>query len=264
VLLHCGSTHEGFENLVRPWTDRAVSPDCPPPHAWAAAKIALLIRNMLVLEHGGRAGLDPGERDLHLFPAVSPAWALPGKELSFRNAPIDMGRISAAMRFSKEGANVTIQSDFHTPPANLRIRIPYFKTNAQFQTDARTSELTDGCIVLSPDATRVEIRWRDRTDAHRGTFEDLLRAYRASNAFKGVDEKGAAIVEAGKEFILESEKRTTPQLLSFELVKEAFLHEYRRRVQESVARGGGLVRVEAPPMLTAQERRDAFAKQYGE
>jgi hypothetical protein len=264
VLLHCGSTHEGFENLVRPWTDRAVSPDCPPPHAWAAAKIALLIRNMLILEHGGRAGLDPGERDLYLFPAVSPAWALAGKELSFRNAPTDMGRISAAMRFSKEGANVTIQSDFHTPPANLKIRIPYFKADAQFQTDARKSELADGCIVLSPDATRVEIRWRDRTDAHRGTFEDLLRAYRASNAFKGVDEKGAAIVEAGKGFILESEKRTTPQPLSLELVKEAFLHECRRRVQESVARGGGLVRVEAPPMLTARERRDAFVKQYGE
>ena len=52
VLLHNGSTHEGFENLVVQWSNRTPEPGCPPPHAWAAAKTALFIRNMMVVDTG--------------------------------------------------------------------------------------------------------------------------------------------------------------------------------------------------------------------
>jgi len=103
MLLHCGPTHEGFENMVEPWTDRDTS-DWPPPHAWAAAKIANLIRNCLVVEHGGRAGLYEGRRDLHLFSVVSPVWAEPGRTLGFRDAVTEMGTVSASMRFPHDGA----------------------------------------------------------------------------------------------------------------------------------------------------------------
>jgi len=44
-----------------------------------AAKMAGVIRNMLVMEYGGRQGLDAGQRNLLLFSAVSPAWAFPDK-----------------------------------------------------------------------------------------------------------------------------------------------------------------------------------------
>jgi hypothetical protein len=45
---------------------------CVIDSAWAAAEITFLIRNMLVLEHGGRAGFDAEQRDLLLFSAISP------------------------------------------------------------------------------------------------------------------------------------------------------------------------------------------------
>lgn len=106
LLLHCGSTYEGFENLVRPWTDRQVE-FCPPPHAWGAAKIATVIRNILIYEYGGKAGIEEG-RDLYLFPAISPAWAVPGKYVAINNAPSEFGNITAKLEFLRNGAKVTI------------------------------------------------------------------------------------------------------------------------------------------------------------
>jgi hypothetical protein len=100
VLLHNGSVHEGFENLVVPWT-RIVRSGCPPPHAWAAAKTALFIRNMMVREYGGDRSTEPGKRDLYLFSLISPAWVTPGNKLEIQNAITEMGRISETMTLRK-------------------------------------------------------------------------------------------------------------------------------------------------------------------
>ena len=54
TLLHAGSTHECFENLVIPWTDRQVNAHCPPPHAWASSILGLLIPQSA--PHGIRRG----------------------------------------------------------------------------------------------------------------------------------------------------------------------------------------------------------------
>ncbi|NQU51946.1 MAG: hypothetical protein HQ522_05360, partial [Bacteroidetes bacterium] len=85
ILLHNGSTHEGFENMIEPWADRDPDP-IPAPHAWAAAKTSLLIRNMLVREYGGSAGVEENKRDLYLFSVLSPEWVKPGKEIKIINA----------------------------------------------------------------------------------------------------------------------------------------------------------------------------------
>ena len=125
VLLHNGSTHEGFENLVEPWTNRTPRESCPPPHAWAAAKTALFIRNMMVCEYGGRAGIDAGSRDLYLYSLISPAWIKPGKKVAIRNAPTEMGRVSSTLSFTADGAELTVKPAFHHAPRYIVFRIPY-------------------------------------------------------------------------------------------------------------------------------------------
>ena len=237
LILHSGSTHEGFENLVRPWTDRQVDPHCPPPHAWAAGKTAYLIRNFLIHEFGGKGGIEPGKRDLYLFSVLSPAWTGNGEKISMNNAPCEMGKVNASMEFSTKGARVQIKSGFTEAPASLKIRVPYFKKLVSFHTDALESGVTDGCIRLSPDATYVDITWDNIPEAHRGTFEDLLLAYRSTNSFTGVDSLGYAIIEKGNPFLTKPEKKNEIRPLSFQLVREAFLHEYKRRVKEHVAQG---------------------------
>ena len=54
-LLHSGSANESFENMIRPWTDRDVE-FCPPPHVWGCANTHNAIRNLFLLEQGGRGG----------------------------------------------------------------------------------------------------------------------------------------------------------------------------------------------------------------
>jgi len=86
ILLHDGPTAEGFENMVQPWSDRMVDASCPPPHAWASSKLACLIRDLVLLEYGGKAGLLPSQRELWLFHCLSPAWVSAGHHVGFSNA----------------------------------------------------------------------------------------------------------------------------------------------------------------------------------
>ena len=243
ILLHCGSTYEGFENLVRPWTDRQV-PSCPPPHAWASSKIAFTIRNFLVYEYGGMFGLKPEERDLYIFSVLSPAWVQSGKRLVIQEVPTEMGTVSARMDFKEGGATVSIRNNFHQQPGTIRIRIPYFKKLVRFTTDAKKSHMEDGCLVLSPEVTTVQIDWEDIP--MRGVSEELLNAYRACSTFEGVDEKGCAIIKEGKAFLLPVEKQNKKEILSFDLVLKNFLYEFNRRRIEKLKQGYEQYMIDVP------------------
>ncbi len=244
ILLHAGSTYECFENLVFPWTDRMVAADCPPPHAWASSKLGVLIRDFVLLEYGGECGLDPARRELWLFHCLSPAWTRPGDTIAFRRAPTEFGMVSASLISRATGADISLAAIFHTPPARYRIRLPYFKQLVHCQSDASMETVEGDCIVLSPDATTIRIEWKDKPDAHRGTFGDLLMEYRKADSFEGVDKDGNAIVVPHEPFLLANEKRTAPQPLTFPLVREAFQHEYARRSAECVQKGGKLMKPE--------------------
>jgi len=245
LLLHCGSTYEGFENLVRPWTDRQVE-FCPPPHAWGAAKIATIIRNLLIYEFGGKAGIEKGKRDLYLFPTISPAWVGAGRHISINNAPTEFGDITARMNFTVNGASIIITPSFREPPQFLKVRIPYFKELVKFNTDAKISKSDGDCIILSPDAKNLMIEWKDRPNAGKGLFEELLTAYRSSNSFEGVDNNGFQIVSGHQPFLLDSEKKNETNILSFNFVLNTFLHEFDRRRKENMENGYEIVKVNAP------------------
>ena len=260
ILLHSGSTYEGYENLIAPWGDR-IPHRCPPPHAWGAAKMGLMIRSLLVREHGGRAGLDEDGRDLHLFSVVSPAWAKPRQEVAVRNAPTEMGLVSAVMKFTGGGAEVAIRGKFHHPPRRVAVHVPYFVQLEKFQTDAKESENKDGAIWLSPDATKLSLAWKPKAAAHTGTFQELLLRYRREPGhWRGRRDQ---MPTAPKGFLTDDEKRLAPQPLSFALIRQAYQHEYARRYRQYLKAGGKPIPIHAPPLLTAEHRKAPFVAKYG-
>ncbi len=251
VLLHSGSTHEGYENQVSPWTDRLVH-GAQPPHAWGASKISTLVRNMFVMEHGGRLGLEPQKRNLYLFSVVSPAWVKVGETIAARNVLTDFGSVSTSMTFKENGASISIDKMFHTDPGQIIIRIPYFVKGATFTTDAQTSSLKGNAVYLSSDVTSVTFKWQLDGDADKTTFQDILMGYRQEPGFwNGHRNKMPA---KPKGFLTEAEKARQPAPLSFELVKEAFLVEYNRK--------GKWITLSAPAIQDASDRIRANEAQF--
>jgi hypothetical protein len=247
VLLHNGSTHEGFENLVIPWSTRTPSAGCPPPHAWAAAKTALFIRNMLVCEHGGDCGIRKGERDLHLYSLISPSWMAPGKKVCIRNALTEMGRVSSTLTFTDDGATMTVENDFHHPPRYIVFRVPYTVDLDSFTSDADKAVESDGWIYFTPDLTRASFKWNAVPDAHDGNYQRILKGYRSEFDFI-VKDGNYDPARAGKPFLLDDEKNHPPEPLSFDLVRSAFLKEHGRRFEKYVADGGKPYPVEPPAL----------------
>ncbi|SMO72028.1 hypothetical protein [Solitalea koreensis] len=260
-LLHSGSTMECFENLVKPWTDRQVAQDCPPPHAWGGSKQALTVRNLLLMEIGGKNGMESKNRELWLFNCLSPEWVGIGKKVEMKNAITEFGKITASFSANAQGANYSFSNQFHTQPAYYRIRIPYFKKLIRFSSDASWQKREADCILLSTDATKLSVVWNDDISAHLHTVENVLMDYRGANKFKGV-ENGKAIIEAGKPFLLPGEKSNEVRPLSFELIKNTFLYEYNRLAKEKAAKGELLQTVAPPLMLNASQRKQLFESEF--
>jgi len=229
LLLHSGSTHEGFENLVEPWSSRMVYPECPPPHAWAAAKTASVIRDFLIYEYGGKCGINKGKRDLYLFPVLSPDWVKPGEHIDLQNVPTEMGMVTAKIAFQEEIAELSVDARFIEQPARICLRIPYFKKLLSIKTNARKYSIENGCVVFSPDVRKAVICWDEIPEQHKAIAEELLTAYRSTNLFAGVDSLGLPIIRNQTPYLLPSEKVNQYDRLSFDLVKKVFLYEFQRR-----------------------------------
>jgi hypothetical protein len=261
VLLHNGSTHEGFENLVEPWTNRTPAASCPPPHAWAAAKTALFIRNSMVCEYGGQAGLDADARDLYLYSLISPAWIQPGRKVEIKNAPTEMGRISSVLRFVEDGAEMTVKSDFFQSPRYIVFRIPYTVELESFSSDAKISFQDNGLIFFTSDLTEASFKWRPKPGANDNNFQDILKSYRGEYGYivkDGNYDKNLA----GRAFLLDDEKAFRSEPLSFDLVKRAFLKEYSRRFHEYIKKGSKPYPVEPVRLLNETERRQAYTRTF--
>lgn len=260
VLLHNGSTHEGFENLVVPWSTRTPAANCPPPHAWAAAKTALFIRNMMVCEYGGQTGVEDGQRDLWLFSLISPAWIERGKRVAIRNAPTEMGPVSSTLLFTDDGAKLTVEGDFLYRLRYLVLRIPCSVALDSFTSNATRAFEKDSLLFFSPDLTEASIRWREKLGANDDNYQDILRGYRGEFDFV-VKDGNYDPGRAGKPFVLDDEKNHPAEPLSFDLVRRAFLKEYGRRYAEYKRTGGQPYAVEPPRLLSAAERKAEFDRQ---
>jgi len=246
VLLHNGPTHEGFENLVVPWGNRTPDASCPPPHGWAAAKTALFIRNMMVREEGGKAGLIDSQRGLVLFSLISPAWVQSGKSLVINSAPIEHGVISADLTFTKTGFNLSIEGDYRRAPAFIAIPIPWHKKIISATSRDGEVSITDERIIFKSDIKSLNVVWEDVKGANDSTYQNLLKGYRSEFPFTKDREK--YITEEGKmePFLTEGEVKSDSGVISFDLVKKAWLAEYSRRFKEFVKSGGKVESVEPP------------------
>ncbi len=253
ILLHNGSTHEGFENMVDPWTIRTPGASWPPPHAWAAAKIALFIRNSLVLEYGGDFGMEMAKRDLRLYSLISPAWTKAGQSVVIKNAPTEMGAISSTLSFESSGATLQMNAQFHTPPRYLVFRIPYFVTLSSYQANGKQAFENEGLLCLSPDTTEVSLVWQAKKHVHDNSFQKILKGYRSEYGY--VEDGNYGPERAVKPFLLEDEKAYPAEPLSFDLVRKAFLKEYGRRYTEYQQAGGKPYEVNSPHLLSTVERK---------
>ncbi len=214
ILSHMGSSHEMFEWKPQIFGNRDVITNYP-PHGWGSAMFTSLFRNMLIAERGGNGGID--YRDLHLFTAISPEWAKPGESVSFTNAATEVGPCSASLQFNQEGAVLTFKPQYRRLPRQVVLHIPYFVDLVDYQTDAKFNRLEKGCLALSPDVTRVTLKWNRKKDIEPLSFEKVVKDYRA---------------------------------------------EYARRYTEYLKAGNKPVKVEAPKLLSADERKKDFEAKY--
>ncbi len=252
ILLHAGSGFESFENLIRPWTDCDVE-SCPPPHAWGCANSCDLLRNLFILEQGGRGGLEPNQREIHLFNAVAPVWLVNGKPLGIENATTTFGPVTALLTPKTGGAEISLHAKFHTPPKGFAIRIPYFAKLNSFKTDAKTSSLAGSLVHLSPDATWLKLDWTIDEKADAGIFQELLLRHRREVGFW--DGKRSEVPKAPEATLNEAEKARPDEPLSFKLVLAAWQTEYARRFAEHVKAGGKIKKYTPVPLQPANERQ---------
>ncbi|HUZ61000.1 MAG TPA: hypothetical protein VMU83_19660 [Hanamia sp.] len=245
VLLHLGSTYEGFENLVYPWQDRKVDPDVPTPHAWASSKLVCFLRDMLIREYGGNAGLNTKKRSLYLFSLISPDWSKEGQQVAIHYVRTEMGQVSASMRFTLAGGVVKIDPKFPTPPHRIVLTIPYFVHLTGFKSDASETEREGRLLFFSPDVRKVSLTWKIDQNANQATFADILKRYRSESTLKIVSKK--EVITPHSAYLFPGEKNYPPAPLSFDLVKKAFVHEYRR-YKKFKSLGGQVDVVAAPPL----------------
>ena len=261
ILLHNGSTHEGFENMIEPWGDRDPEP-IPGPHAWAAAKTALLIRNSLVREFGGEAGINKNERSLYLFSVISPAWDKPNEKIEIINARTEFGIINASMLFKEKGATISITNNFIRNPQNIYIAIPHFKTLKNIKSSPiDNAYIENGYLVCASNTKTIDLEWDDKHQINH--LHAIIKNYRKEPGIRWdcptpdvhsispknkIDKGGVLIVIPGLEdgYLTDDELSLPPEKLSFNLVKKAYLTEYSRRRLQFLDANKKLLNI-APP-----------------
>ncbi len=262
ILLHNGPTHEGFENLVEPWTNRTPAANCPPPHAWAAAKIGLFLRNMMVLEYGGRLGLDEGERRLHLFNLIAPTWAVPGEKLTLNDIPTEFGSISGEYKFLQDGAEISIDKTFWKQPKNIVLRVPYFVELTGVSSDAGEPKRIGDELYFKPEVTSVKLQWKAKAGAHDGTVQEILTRYRSEYP-EPIPNDQYATYERPVASLTADEQNWPATPLSFKMVCETFNYEYGRRFKEHAAAGKKIATVTAPKVIKAIDKNNLIVDAPG-
>jgi hypothetical protein len=156
VLAHTSSTHAGFELGMYAWGTRDPGGNFP-PHGWFAARYCELLRNMLVREEG---------EVLHLASALSPRWVRPGDIIRVRRAPTNFGTISLTLHARDDGAELTLDADWRTPPEKLVFHVPWFLGLESADADGASADKEKGLVSLPPDARTCRLRWtwRERPD----------------------------------------------------------------------------------------------------
>ncbi|MGX6449635.1 hypothetical protein ACVU7I_16470, partial [Patulibacter sp. S7RM1-6] len=111
VLAHLTSTGGTWEQSSVAYGARG-SGDAVGPHAWAAAELVALLRDMLVREDG---------TSVRLLDALPPAWLRPGAVTRIRGARTTSGTVDLTLRALGDGATLTWATTGVATPLVLRI-----------------------------------------------------------------------------------------------------------------------------------------------
>lgn len=172
VLLHSSAGHQIIGTQMPPWGDREERAKNPLGEVPGAQLIAL-VRNMLLREEG---------RDLHLFPAVSPAWMKPGSKITLTNASTKFGRVSIAVTTEPDRLVIDFAQQWQTVPRYVWFHVPEFAEVISVVVDRQTATPQADIIPLSPHARRVEFVWKKAGVSRRislaATIDDFQREYR--------------------------------------------------------------------------------------
>jgi hypothetical protein len=166
------------------------------PHGWFSAKLVRLIRDLLAYE-----GPD---RRLHLLGCLSPAWMAPGKVVGLREAPTELGPISFRATMRADGMDIEV--DFRARPQckGLTVHVPPFVQVTQVGTGEQTL-------------------WKAHLLPIEGESDLPLRDSQVGQEYW-------QLPSATKQVRIYWEKGALPRL-SFRDVVEAYIADYRRRVE---------------------------------
>ena len=150
ILIHTSSTQAGWECGPPPWTTRDFGGDLA-PHNWFAADFIAVLRDMLISEHGDT---------LDLLSVLSPAWTGPGQTLWMTNAPTEFGPMNFKATFTSQGMELYLDAHFRTPPAQIRVHLPWFVQANSVVVDGKPVILHGREIPVASNARRVVVDWQ--------------------------------------------------------------------------------------------------------
>jgi hypothetical protein len=169
LLLHTSSTHAGFEHRIEPWGSRDFGLNLA-PHGWFAAKLRILMRDMLVREQGN---------DLHLLSAVSPEWIRVGEQIIVRRAPTEFGELNYSIKFLRGKAELTIANRLTEMPRKIPLHIPWFMRVKSVRADGMPLVAQAGVVNLPSTVRRVEIGWTRSSLVKQLSYEHAVKDYKA-------------------------------------------------------------------------------------
>lgn len=150
LLLHTSSTHAGFEFAIWPWSTRDFGVNVA-PHGTFAAKIRLLLRDMMVREQGN---------DLHLLSCVSPEWIKQGAVINVHHAPTAFGEVNLDLQIPETGrTTIHLNNHLERKPEKIILHLPWFLHVTSASIDGKSTTPTGGVLMLPVNARNVELRW---------------------------------------------------------------------------------------------------------
>lgn len=135
-------------------------------HGWAAAEWLLLMRNLVIHEHGDV---------LQVTRLLPSEWCRPGQRIAIRKAPTFFGVVSAIVEFSKGQETLLLKAQWRTPPREIRWYLP--AEGRRVVEPAEGVRLEGAVAVIHPSVERVTLE------------VDLARAHSmAEGEVPGLDE----------------------------------------------------------------------------
>jgi hypothetical protein len=139
-----------FDSLASMATDTFTFPEAINPltmggaygdghHGWAVSEFVNFLRNMLLVEEGGR---------LVLMALSKREWFSAGNMIKVEDAPTYFGEVSYSVECGEEAVTFNLPGAFERPPASIELNVPF---------DIASAEIDGSPVDLEPGARLLEV-----------------------------------------------------------------------------------------------------------